>query len=289
MIIPFKKTAILSLAATVCFTLLRILQIFFCGDPETGFFKTGYEKIGTEFSIVIFAFLLISFVFAFFEQKTAAEYPKTSFLLAIGYFLATSLIIFDLIFFPTQFSLGIPQSILFFVFGVATAAVSLLEAVNYFYPLDFLSAIREKSGNSFPLFSVAALIYWILRTVFFFAFYTEMAVISDHVFDIIALLCVLIFLLHVAYLSNNVQSVKAKRWLLPLWVLSFLSCVCSSLPHILLFIFGQGERLHSFNSNHITVFGVAIFLGIFYFAAFNEFNLRERVKKHKKDLSRFIR
>lgn len=287
--IPFKKTAVLSLAATVCFTLLRILQIFFCCDPETGFFYVGYEKTGTEFSIVIFAFLIICFFLSFLEQKTAAEYPKTGLLMAIGYFLVGALVIFDLIFFPTDFSLGIPQRFLYSLFGIITAAVALLEAINFFYPLEFLSFIRNENGNIFPIFSVCALIFWILRTVFFFAFYTEMAVISDHVFDIIALLCVLVLLLYIAYLSNNVQSVKAKRRLLPLIVLSFLTCICSSLPHFLLFIFGQKDKLHAFNSNHITVLGIAVFLGIFYFASFSEENLREKVKKHKKDLSRFIR
>ena len=287
--IPFKKTAFLSLAATVCFTLLRILQIFFCCDPETGFFYVGYEKIGTEFSIVIFAFLIICFFLSFLEQKTAAEYPKTGLLMAIGYFLVGALVIFDLIFFPSDFSLGLPQRLLFSVFGIVTAAVAVLEAVNYLYPLDFLDFIRNENGKIFPVFSIAALVFWILRTVFFFAFYTEMAVISDHVFDIIALLCVLVLLLYIAYLSNDVQSVKAKRRLLPLLILSFLTCVCSSLPHFLLFIFGQKERLHNFNSNHITVLGIAVFLGIFYFGSFSEENLREKVKKHKKDLSRFIR
>ena len=187
--IPFKKTAVLSLAATVCFTLLRILQIFFCCDPETGFFYVGYEKTGTEFSIVIFAFLIICFFLSFLEQKTAAEYPKTGLLMAIGYF--------DLIFFPTDFSLGIPQRFLYSLFGIITAAVALLEGVNFFYPLDFLDFIRNENGKIFPIFSIASLVFWILRTVFFFAFYTEMAVISDHVFDIIALLCVLVLLLYI--------------------------------------------------------------------------------------------
>ncbi len=286
--IPFKKVGVLIASCALCFTLLRVLQIFFCIEPSSGFFKSGYAAIGTELSVVIFAFTLISVLFSFSERKAPAQYPKNTPLLSVGYILLSAFLVADLLFFPTTFSAPLWQIVIYFVTGAISTLLILLTGISFFVKLDFLSFLGFKNGSFPSVCTIFPLVFWIIRTIIYFSFFTEIAVISDLVFEILALISVMIFLLYVAFLKNKIEPVKAEKRMLPFFTLAFLTSVCCSLPQMLIFIFGFGYKLHSININHLTMLGISVFLAIFYFCIFKEDNLKEKTKKHIKEKTRFI-
>lgn len=287
--IPFKKISVLTACTALCFALLRFLQLFFCVEQKTGFFKEGYAGVGTELSIVIFIFALTCAVFAFSEKKVPVKIPENSLTLSVGFIILSMFLIADLCFFPATFSAKVWQAALYLVTGVISALILLFTGASYFIKIDFLSFLGFKNGHLAPVTAIIPLIFWIIRTIIFFSFYTEIAVISDLVFEIIAQLSVMLFLLYIAFFKNEIDPVKTKKRILPLLVIAFLTCICCSLPQITLKLTGFGERLHTFNINNVSMLGIVIFLVIFYFGVFAENNLKDKTRKHVKEKNRFVK
>lgn len=287
--IPFKKAFILSVSSAACFLLMRILQLVFCVEAKTGFFKAGFIGIGTELSVVIFVITLICTVFSFLEKKAPAKFPETSLPLAVGYLVLGAGVILDLIFFPATFSAMLFQKIIYLVFGTVSAATLILAGITYFFKFKVFNFSSEDLTQYREFALPVMLVFWILRVIIFFSFYTEVAVISDLVFEILALLSVMVLLLYLSFFINRVENVKTEKRLLPLIILAFLTNLCASLPKVLVFVFGYGEKLHSLNINNITSLFVCAFLGLFYFYVFKEENLKEKTRRHTKETGRFIK
>lgn len=287
--IPFKKAFILTCCSAVCFLLVRILQLLFCVETKTGFFKAGYIVIGTELSIVVFSFIFLCFLFSFLEKKVPSAYPKTTLPLAIGYFVVALFVVFDLIFFPNTFSAPKIQKIIYLIFGIVTVATFLISGITYFFKFKILKFSSESLVSYREITVPVILLFWIIRTIIFFTFYTEVAVISDLVFEILSQLSVMVLLLYFSFFINKVENVRTEKLMLPLFVLSFLTSLCASLPKLCIFLFGFKEKLHSFNINNVTTFGICSFLCLLYFYLFGEDNLKEKTKRHVKEKNRFIK
>ncbi len=280
--LPIKKVSLVVLSSAFCFTVLRLLQLFFCIDSKTGFFKTGLSLRGTELSIIIFVFLLFSILFSLTEKRVPKEFPKTNLSLAVGYILLALFFIFDLIFFPGFFPTSVFQLVLFYFSGFLTILLLLILGVSYFTEIPF---IKDLSWN--PMYSIIPIVFWIIRMVICFSSYTEMAVLSENVFLIIGMLSLLFLLLYFAFMINEFEPLKAARRMLPLFILALLSSLNCSLPIIIMKVTPFKNRLHSFTINHITFLGITIFLAILYFNMFSSKNLKERTRKHKKEIELF--
>lgn len=284
--IPLKKISILTFCSIICFTFLRILQLLFCVEPVSGFFKTGYKTIGTEISIAIFLFTVICFVYSFFEKKAPVEFPKKNISMSIAFLGIAIFLIADLYFFPLSFTSPVWQTAVFYAFGIISIFLLIFAGLEGLAERGPFKNTKIRSIKMKPGYSIAFLIFWIIRTIMFFSFYTEIAVISDLVFEIFGFVSVLILLLYMVFFVNDVEPVKTRRRILPLFVFSMLSLSCSGLPQIILFVTGNSEKLHNFGINTITFFGILIFLVVVYFNLFKANNLKPKTKKHLKDKSK---
>lgn len=280
--LPIKKVSLVAFSSAFCFTVLRILQLFFCIDSKTGFFKTGLSLRGTELSLVIFIFLFFSVLFSLTEKRVPKEFPKTTLSLAIGYILLGLFLIVDLIFLASFFPATVLQLILLYFSGFLTVLLILYLGLSFFFEIPFLKDIPKN-----PMYFIIPIVFWIIRTVICFSSYTEMAVLSENVFLIIGMLSILFILLYFCFMINNVEPLKAARRMLPLFVFALLSSLNCSLPSVILKLTPFKNRLHSFTINHITFSGIFIFLLILYFNLFDNKNLKERVQKHKKEIDLF--
>ena len=276
--IPVKKTSLVCASATFCFAVLRILQILFCTDAVSGFFKKGYTDLGSKLSVIIFIFIFISFLFSFTEKKVPMAFPKNSLSLSIGSVLLSFFLMADLIFLPKTFFPPFWQTSVFLFSGIITVLLLLFSAVSYFWD----AAIFKKINLS-PIFSVFPLIFFIIRTIICFAFYTELAILSETVFTICAMLIILFLALYIAFLTNEFEPVKTSKRLLPLFVLSLLCCINISVPQLILYAVGFKDRIHTLNINNFTFFGIFIYLLILYYNLFDEKNMKKRVKKHARE------
>ena len=274
--IPFKKTSALLLFSALCFSILRFLQLFFCVDSSSGFFKTGYSAAATEISIVIFIFMLFSIIFGCFEKKVPKSYPKTTLSLAIGYLLLGLFLIADIIFFPNSIPYPLWQKIILYFVGFLSVIIFFLLGVSRFI------TIPNFENLPFDLFCLAPFVYWILRTFIYFSFYTSIATLSENVFFIIGFLSVMFLLLYLVFQINSHEQVKTQKGLLPLFIFAILSSVNCSVAQMAFVIMNRRFLLHELSVNNFTFFGILIFLIILYFNMFSEDNLKERVRKHKK-------
>ncbi len=277
--IPVKKNTAVTFCAAICFVVLRVLQIFFCIDPITGFFKKGYSDFGTELSIVIFILLFFAFVFSFTEKKVPKAFPENSISLSVGSLLLSGFIAADLIFLPKTFSAPIWQTVFFYFTGIITILLLLYSALSYF------GFFKETKVSTY--FSIVPLVFFIIRTIICFSFYTELAILSETVFTICAMLCLLFLLLYLSFLTNEIEQVKTANKLLSLFTVTILSFVNASVPHLILFVTGFKSSVHNLNISNFTFFGVLIYLIILYFNIFKDENMKKRVKKHVKESSIF--
>lgn len=274
--IALKKTTAVLLSSALCFSILRFLQLFFCVDSASGFFKKGYENIATELSIVIFVFMLLAVIFSSFGRRVPREYPKATLSLSIGYLLLGGFILADLFFLPKFLTTPLFLNIIFYLLCILSAFFLILKGINFFYEISF----TKKLASDF--FAIIIFTYWALRTLLCFTFYTGTATLSETVFFIIGFLSVMFLSLQIAFFINGYNTVKAQKLLLPLLIFSILSSVCCCVAQFALLIIGKGSVLHELSLNHFTFLGVTIFLFILYFNMYSESNLKEKTKKHKK-------
>lgn len=274
--IALKKTTAVILFSALSFSILRFLQLFFCVESSSGFFKSGYEAAATELSVVIFIFMLLAIIFGACERRVPREYPKTTLSLSIGYLLLGSFITADLIFLPKLLPTPIFLNILFYLLCVLSAGFLILKGFSFFFEIAFASKLSS------DIFSIIIFGYWAMRTLLCFTLYTGTATLSENVFFILGFLSVMFLSIHIVFLINGYNTVKSQKLLLPLFIFAILSSVCCCVAQFSIIIIGKGYILHELSINHFTFLGVLIFLFILYFNMYNENNLKEKTKKHKK-------
>lgn len=279
--IALKKTSALLLFASLSFSILRFLQLFFCIDASSGFFKVGYQADGSEISIVIFIFTLLLIIFGCFEKKVPKSYPKTTLSLAIGYLLLAGFLIADIVFFPTAIPFPLWEKILLYFTGFLSIIFFIILGVSYFVKIPAIENVP------FDSLCLAPFLYWIIRTFIYFSFYTSIAVLSENVFFIVGFLSVMFFLLYLVFLVNSHEQVRTQNGILPLLIFALLSSVNCSVAQMAFLVINRRFLLHELNINHFTFFGILIFLIILYFNLFDENNTKEKVKKHKKTFEIF--
>ncbi len=277
-----KKTSIVCLSAAICFAVLRFIQIFFCTDAVSGFFKKGYSALGTEISVVIAVLLFFCFLFGFTEKKVPKKFPQNTLSICIASAILGIFLIADLIFLPKTFSPPMWQNILFYFSGLITIFLLFIPALSLFFDFPFLKEISNT-----PIIAVLPLVFWMIRTFICFSFYTEVAILSETVFTIFSMISISFLLLYIAFFVNDFESVKTSKRFLPIFMASILCCVNSSVPQILLAAFGFKDSLHNLNINHFTFFGILIYLLVLYFNIFAEDNMKQKIKKHAKEPSIF--
>lgn len=278
--IPFKKISVLTLCFAVCSALLRFLQLVFCIDPLTGFFKKGYSFFGTELGVAIFVFILFAFLFSFSASKLPKSAPEKTVSLAIGYLILAIGIIFDIIFCPTRQVVASWQNALFIFLGILCVIYFVFEFLLKFFHFSFLEKYNIKNNTLPPLFCIIPVLFYIIKTIIYFSFYTEIAIISDIVFEIFAMICVIFFFLFFARFQNGVHIIKTQKRLISVCVVTFISTLLSGLPKTALFVFGFSKYMHSFSINNISSLCVCAFVAIYYFNVFKNENLKAKAKKH---------
>lgn len=274
--LTLKKTSAILICSAFCFSILRFLQLFFCIESSSGFFKSGYKAAATELSVVIFIFMFLAVVFGRFERKVPREYPKTTLSLSIGYLLLGVFFLADLIFLPSLIKTPLFINIIFFFICALSAGFLILKGLAFFFEIPFVQKLPS------DIFSVFIFAFWALRSLLCFTIYTGMATLSENVFFILGYLSVMFLSLQIVFFINGYNTVRTQKLLLPLLIFAILSSVCCCVAQLFIIIIGKGYLLHELSINHFTFLGVLIFLFILYFNMYSEKNLKEKTRKHKK-------
>ncbi|MBQ6816446.1 MAG: hypothetical protein IJP26_04365 [Clostridia bacterium] len=273
----FKKITILSLCFFVCFVFLKALQAVFCLDSVTGFLKSGYAFYGNEITIFIFLFLAFLYFFCFSCPFIPKEYPKNNCFLAVGYYSLALSCFVDVVFFEKSKFSAPWQNALFLILGVACFLYFILCGTSGFVKIPF---VANENGVINPLFSLIPILFYLIKIIVFFTFYTEIPVVTDVIFEIGVLILFLIFFLFLAKLKNNINVVSTQKKIIPVTIIAFLLGATQSLPQIILFLLFKNRFVKTPGTHLISNVFVLIFLVIFYVFLTLPNNTKNKPKKH---------
>lgn len=227
---------------------LRIFQIVFTIELETGFYLNEFTTIGKVISSVIFVFCGLLCLYSFKYYKSPENPPKQNMLLSvisIGLAAATILQTFG----DSSYVLTLPWQVLIMrIIGVVSAAYFVMFGLKYYIKFDYP-----------PLLNIVPCLFMIVRTIFIFINTSSLAHISDNVFLIAAYCAVLFFFVNFAKLYNDIDNEKNFRKLLASGLVSVSLCLTQSLPHIVVNLASGNKYLHV---SHIAN-GSVLLMGIF--------------------------
>lgn len=241
-----KKLYLFFLTAFLFLTLSRTFTVLFLTEAKTGFL-IGSSKLVAIILFVICLFVLLVLAFAAFMcEKKPIFTAKPSFVTAVWCFAVAVAILADI-------ATGFNTSFLFFsclraLFGLLSAATFVLYGLYYFNKAKF-----------FGVFFAPVVLFFVFKTVEVFTNYSVLAVICDHVFEIIILCLFMLFFLGYAKIQSNIK-IKSKR----VWVvLGFVaSCVAISyqISNYICLLSGGGAALHGQNTVSWAITTLSVFI-----------------------------
>ena len=241
---------------------MRLLQLFFTVEPETGFFKPYYRTPGILLLIVILAFCAVTVILSFTSHRNPEHPPRVNPLLsAASVFLALS-VCYELFHEVSSASVKQWQSALLILTGLA--------AVFFF----IFYAVSPYVGFSLPrLCAVLPVIYFIMRIICSFTAISSLALISDNIMVTACYCLILLFMLSFAKLCNGVDTEYNFRRLLAFGLSSVILCAAQSIPHIAFNLAAACGYNHTSGPANVSILAAGIFIAVFTFSHFSRKNL----------------
>lgn len=263
----FKKIILFFIPALPLSIALRLLQLTYTIDTETGFFKPDFEALGKYILIAIFAFTAAIVVFSFASHRTPERPPEVNIFTSLTSALLCFSVLYELA--AESFPEAVPfwQVALLQVFGFATAA--------------FFAVFALKKFVNFPLPGICTVIptvYLILRIICDFTSISSLALISDNLLLMAAYCAALLFMLNFAKLYNNAGGDYAARRLMASGFSSALLCFTQSVPHIAVNTLLDMRYSHTTMQANVTVLLLGLFITAFTFSLFSKRNCCQAVK-----------
>lgn len=228
---------------------LRIFQIVFTIELETGFYVNQFATIGKIISAVILAFCALLCWFAFKYYKAPENPPKHNVVLsAISICLACATI-FQ--------AFGEGNYVVTFSWQVGLIRILGVVATAYFVAFGLKYYIDFKFP---PILHIIPCLFMIVRTAFIFINTSSLAHISDNVLLLASYCAVLIFFVNFAKLYNDIDNEKNFRKMLASGLVSANLCLTQSLPHIVVNIASDNRYLHVSHISNISVLLMGIFV-----------------------------
>lgn len=253
----FKKILLFFLVALPLSVALRIFQIVYVIEAETGFFAQEFEAYGNAMTVVIFAFSVAMAVFAFLSRREPIEPAKPNIVMSIGSLMFSFAVLYELaaetfppVVKPWQVSM-------LNITGLLTAAYFILFAMKRFINLPLPNG-----------FTIIPTVYLVLRVICDFTAISSLALISDNLILMAVYSVSLLFMLNFAKFYNDAGSQNASRKLLASGLCAVILCATQSVPHILVNILADYKYNHTSMAANITVFCMGAFIAAFTFSNF---------------------
>lgn len=232
---------------------VRIMQMMFVTDSNTGFFKDGYESMGSFMSAGMVVLVAVTGILGFFNDHRPKDAPPNSFLFATSMLLIG---IANLI--EPYFGTKPPSSI-----PLMLVALRLLLLVSTGLSFCYLAItmFMNKKAN-FGLL-VVPVVLWIVRLMVTFMSYTGMSNISDNLYDVAMIMATLLFLLMQAKLLCGVKKGKYSYGVLALGLMSVMLIAICILPRIVMFFLFGSQFIHSTVDSITTHFFMGFYIVVY--------------------------
>lgn len=270
----YNKIVLFFCIAAFAGILVRILQLVFTVDVETGFFLPEYSNIGYYMLIFIAVFCAVTAVLCFTGHRNPEHPPRKNIFLRITSVLLA--VVTPVQLFGESFSGTVKtwQSLFLTVTGLAAAV---------FFMLYGISGIL--SFNISPVTAAIPSVYFIMRIICDFTSVSSLALITDNML-VLASYCVsLLFFICFGKLYNGVDTEYNFRKLMATGMVSVILCFTQSVPHFIInAVTGNSYRHTSFWCN-AALFMTGLFTAVFIFSHFSYSNTD--LRRHGKGDEKF--
>lgn len=260
----YKKILLFFLFALPLSVGLRLAQLFFIVDTETGFFKPEFGAYGGYMLAVIFAFGILAAVFAFTSHRSPEHPPKPNIAMSISALGFAVALFYEINNEVLPATVQNWQRSLLFIMAIITGVYLVTFAVRRFINFALPAAC-----------AVIPTVYLVIRVICYFSAISPLALISDNIILMAAYLVSLVFMLNFAKLYNGVDSEYNFRKLLASGLSASILCFTQSVPHFIINFATDFKYQHTSMESNITVFFMGIFILSFIFSHFSHKNACE--------------
>lgn len=232
--------------------ILRIMQIIFTIDFESGFYFENIAAYGKGITVVIALVCVLAAFFAHQSYRSPEAPPKDNVWLSVSSVMLGLALIYEV--FTEIFSSMTPlwQAAVIKLFGIVTA----------FYFIFF--AVKGKiKFNISPLVHIIPAVYFILRTMLTFITISSLALISDNIFIMSAYCTSLLFFINFAKLYNNVGNERSFRKLLAMGLAATTLCLSQAVSYFAVNLLSAVKYTHTTFSVNLMLLFTGIFILVF--------------------------
>lgn len=204
---------------------LRLIQLSFAIEPDTGFYKEGHISVPLLTFVIIATFIiLIVLPFLLKPEYVAPDKSELRLTGAFGVILGISLFIVSIFNF-----LAIDETELLFEGMYFTEIFGILSGV-YFVVLGIKLVVEKGPLKSLLLFSLVPIIWSTMKLFISFVQYTMIANISEILFEVLSLAFFPVFLYGHARIITNIKSKFGFNIVISFGLLSSFFGLVSTLP-----------------------------------------------------------
>lgn len=246
----FVCTAVSILARTFCF--------IYTTEPSTGFLIHRMKGVGIALMLfIVFALICLFLLSMLSKPKVVEEHSSRCVLSVMSAVLGLAMLIDTL--FAFLYSNGITWQ-----FALKEAFMLLSAAVFIFYGICKLKKMPFK-----PLLLCIPVIFSVFQTIELFTSYATLALITEHLFDIMLVCMLMVFLLWFAKMHNNIDG-RYKKFVFPLGLCTSSVCAVSFFSRTITMLSGCSDRIHGKNSLSVSMLFFAVFIFLWLLENFKE-------------------
>ncbi len=244
--ISIKKLYLFFLTALLFITFSRTFTVLFLTDAKTGFLLGPLKIVSVILLALCGVVLLVLGFVAFVCERKPIFVNKPSFATAVWSFAVAITLL-------AEAFIGFNSALL--VLSLFKTAFGLLSAAAFF----IYGLWHFKGAKFYGAFFAALVLYLVFSAVIIFTKYSSLAVISDHVFDVLVLCLFLLFFLEYAKMQSGIK-IKNNRALMALGYTASCVALACQFSNYVCFIAGAKDALHSHNAVSLSVTAVAVFI-----------------------------
>ncbi len=238
-------------------TAIRSIMLLYTIDPVSGFIKNEYALYSALMIVFLVAAAVIVFLSANLLKTNNELTPRINGIpFSIVCIIMAAAIIYETFFSQLLDRASLFQTLPQHLFAAASA-VSLL----------FIAFCKLTKRDFNPIFSVAPVIFWIMRLIIIFTEFSTISTISDTVIETAGMCLALLTFLFYSKIECEMQSKNHRLFLATAMLSGYVSAV-SAVPRIVADVMSVGQAVHLNTVPTFTALATAVFSTVFAYTLF---------------------
>ena len=260
-IMKYNKIVLFFCISAPACMLMRILQLMFTVEAETGFFNAEYGSIGYYLLAFIAVFCAVTVILCFTGHRNPEHPPKKNIFICISSLFLAAATAIQL--FSESFSgtVRLWQSALLMLTGFGATVFFLIYGISGF------AGIKPS-----PVLAVLPAVYYIMRLICDFTSVSSLALITDNMLVLAAYSLSLLFFISFGKLYNGIDPEYNFRKLMATGMAAVILCLTQSVPYFIINVLTGGVYRHTSVSCNFALLATGIFAAVFIFSHFSYSN-----------------